>query len=334
MPVYPMIMDQLSIVVLLGGPSAERAVSLLSGDAVARALEERGHRVVRLDPNPDRPADVPLEGTRSRRIAEKSLRAFDWANVDIVFNALHGRFGEAGVAQCILDELRIPYTGSGADVSHWTFDKVLAKERFRRAGVPTPRGHALVDLWISPSAVERLASELGYPVVVKPSAQGSSLGVAIVRSPQGLAAAVSNAYEFRSAVLLEEYIPGTEWTVPVWDDKVLPVIQIVPANEFFDYQAKYSDDRTEYRFEFDVAPEIVQRVADAGLRAAQSLGLQGLSRADIRLTPDGRPYVLEVNSSPGMTDHSLVPKAAARAGWSMGALCEEECRRAMQRQRV
>ena len=320
----------LSIVVLLGGPSAERPVSLRSGDAVAAALAAEGHRVQRFDPHAGRLDPAPLGTPQCVQSAGDALRGYDWRGVDVIFNALHGPFGEDGQAQRILDELQLPYTGSGPTGSSLGFFKSLAKQEFARHGLSTPRGIRF-DAHASLFTLDQAASRLSYPVVVKPEAQGSSLGVTIVPAPDRLPAAVAAALAIDTVAILEEYIPGTEWTVPLWDDEVLPLIQIVPAVGFFDYAAKYSDERTEYRFEFDAAPETLRRIADAGLRAAQSLGLQGFSRADIRLTPDGRPFVLEVNSSPGMTDHSLVPKSAARAGWSLGRLCTEECRRALRR---
>jgi D-alanine-D-alanine ligase len=322
--------ERLHIAVLLGGPSAERSVSLHSGAAVAAALESRGHIVRRIDPNPRLGEGVPL-GT-SELIAEAAwtLEGGDWRGIDIVFNALHGPFGEDGQAQRLLDALGVPYTGSDAVASRDGFHKSLAKERFQTAGVPTPRG----IVCRSDEKAERIqlaADTLGYPLVVKPDAQGSSLGVSIVRSSADLMAALERCFTYGPNVLVEEYITGTEWTVPVWDDEVLPIIQILAAEAFYDFHAKYSDNRTEYRFDFDVPPAVVQSFAAAGRKAARALRTRGLARVDVRVTNDGRPFVLEVNTSPGMTDHSLVPKSAARYGLTLGELCEQDCRRALQR---
>ena len=322
--------QRLAIAVLLGGPSPERRVSLASGAAVATALETGGHRVIRLDPNAGRPDDGPAPGADLVAEAEQTLRNFDWHGIDVVFNALHGPFGEDGGLQQLLDRLQVPYTGSDPEASRLGFHKELAKSRFAAAGVPTPRGVEVTpESPFTPDATD----PLGWPLVVKPSAQGSSLGVAIVRDASQLPSAIANGLTLGDRVLIEEYIPGTEWTVPVWDGAALPIIQIVPAVDFYDFSAKYADDRTSYRFEFDVEAEIIERIARTGTAAAAALGMQGLSRADIRLHPDGRIYVLEVNSSPGMTDHSLVPKSAARMGLSLGSLCEQECRRALCRRR-
>lgn len=320
----------MSIAVLLGGPSAERSVSLQSGAAVAAALERRGHQVRCIDPNPS--ADAARRLGTSESIAEAAWRlsGVDWRGVHVVFNALHGLFGEDGQVQRLLAELGIPCTGSGETASREGFHKGLAKQRFRAAGVPTPRAVECRADWPR-ERLEQAAEPLGYPLVVKPDAQGSSLGVSIVRTAAEFRDALERCFAFGPAALLEEYIAGTEWTVPVWDDAALPVIQVVAAEAFYDFNAKYRDERTEYRFEFDVPETVVQRVATAGLQAARSLGMEGLSRADIRLNEQGQPFVLEVNSSPGMTDHSLVPKAAERQGLSLGELCEQECRRAIER---
>ncbi|MCA9055593.1 MAG: D-alanine--D-alanine ligase [Planctomycetaceae bacterium] len=325
---------RLTITVLLGGPSPERTISLASGMAVADALEACGHHVIRLDPNNGRPADclAPADsGAYAAELiaeAEQTLQHFNWHGVDVAFNALHGPFGEDGRLQQLLNRLQVPYTGSGPEASHVGFHKELAKSRFVAAGVPTPQS---VEVTAETPFTPDSTDPLGWPLVVKPSAQGSSLGVTIVGDASHLPDAIAKCLALGDRVLIEEYIPGTEWTVPVWDGTALPVIQIVPAVDFYDFSAKYADDRTTYRFEFDVDVETLERIAQTGTAAATTLGMQGLSRADIRLHPDGRVYVLEVNSSPGMTDHSLVPKSAARQGISLGELCEQECRRALHR---
>lgn len=327
----------LTVLVLLGGPSAEREVSLVSGGCVAEALARRGHRVIKLDPTPppgtfpSRPG-APLDLHQTISAARERLEGFDWSAVDVVFNALHGTFGEDGTLQEILDSLGIPYTGSGAEASRCGFHKWEARRRFEDHGLGTPRAVLIRTDWPT-SRIEAASRSLRWPVVVKPEAQGSSLGVSIVRRPVDLSAAVERCAQYGAVGLIEEYIAGTEWTVGVWDDFVLPLIEIVPAQEFFDYTAKYADERTAYRFSSHLPEETMQRLATAGRRAARAVGAEGLSRVDVRVDALGAPWVLEVNTSPGLTDHSLVPKAAARMGLSLGVLCEQECQRAIVRRR-
>jgi D-alanine-D-alanine ligase len=327
----------LTIVVLLGGPSAEREVSLVSGRCVADALARRGHRVIELDPTPHqlpfRPTPAaPIDLPRAMTEARRRLQQFDWPAVDVVFNALHGTFGEDGTVQEILDSLGIPYTGSDAEASRCGFHKWEAKRRFEAYGLRTPRAVLFRTDWPA-SRIEAAAQSLKWPVVVKPEAQGSSLGVSVVRRPEDLPGAARRCAVYGAVALLEEYIAGTEWTAPVWDDFVLPLIEIVPAQEFFDYAAKYTDERTAYRFCSHLPEETMQRIALSGRRAARAVGAEGLARVDVRVDAAGVPWVLEVNTSPGMTDHSLTPKAAARMGLSLGVLCEQECRRAIERRR-
>jgi D-alanine-D-alanine ligase len=328
-------MRPLTVLVLLGGPSAEREVSLVSGRCVADALTRRGHRVIELDPTPSpllSGPGTPLDFRQALCEARQRLERFDWSAVDVVFNALHGTFGEDGTVQELLESLGVPYTGSGPEASRCGFHKWKARRRFEAHGLPTPRGVLFRTDWPT-SRMAAAARSLEWPVVIKPEAQGSSLGVSIVRRPADLPAAVERCARYGAVGLIEEYIAGTEWTVGVWDDFVLPLIEIVPAQEFFDYTAKYADERTAYRFSSHLPEETMQRMATAGRRAARAVGAEGLSRVDVRVDASGTAWVLEVNTSPGLTDHSLVPKAAARMGLSLGVLCEQECQRAIVRRR-
>lgn len=292
------------VAVLSGGESAERDVSLLSGEAVARALRCAEHQVTPVDP-----------------AAESDLASRDWSAFDVAFIALHGTFGEDGGVQSILDRAGVPYTGSPAEASRLAFSKAEAKERFFACEVPTPDYHLLVA-GASETMVRRAADHVGYPLVVKPDRQGSSLGVSLVNSPGELAAAWELARQFDSRILIEQAILGEEWTVPLLDQQTLPAIKIGTRRPFFDYHAKYVDEQTTYSFLADVPAAVVRTIEDAALRACRALGTRGLARVDLRLDAAQRPWVLEVNTIPGMTDHSLVPKAAARLGWSMTDLCE------------
>ena len=293
----------LRIAVLAGGTSRERNISLESGDAVTQALLERGHRVKQIDP------------------ALIELTALDWSEYDVAFLALHGTFGEDGHVQQILEDSGIPFTGSDSTVSRLAFSKSAAKERFVQNGVPTPP-YVLIHESDSATRIQQQAAAIGYPLAVKPDAQGSSLGITIVRSPEELPQALARCFHFDPFGLLETAIDGSEWTLGWLDDTPLPLIQIETGRDFFDYTAKYEDDGTQYLFEFAVPTNVVKAIESAGRRAREALGCRGLCRVDLRVDKSGQPWVLEVNTIPGLTSHSLVPKAATRMGLSLGELCE------------
>ncbi|MEX0701065.1 MAG: D-alanine--D-alanine ligase [Planctomycetales bacterium] len=291
------------VAVLAGGDSPEREVSLNSGRAVTRALTVRGHRARQIDPAVTDPAEI------------------DWSLYDAAFLALHGPYGEDGTIQEILERTGVPYTGSDAATSRLAFSKSAAKERFIHHKVPTPP-YVLVHSADARDRIRAQAERIGYPLVVKPDAQGSSIGVTIVPSPAALEAAVAECFRFGSFGLIEKAIIGTEWTVGMLDDVLLPACRITSRREFYDYAAKYQDDDTRYEFEFDLPRETVAAIEHAGRDACRALGTRGMARADLRVDEQLRPWVLEVNTIPGLTDHSLVPKAAARIGLSFGDLCE------------
>jgi D-alanine-D-alanine ligase len=282
----------LCVALLAGGDSDEREISLQSG-----------HTVVHLDP------------------AVVDLPTVDWRTLDIAFNALHGRFGEDGGVQQILEAAGVPYTGSDAATSRLSFNKSAAKERFLQTGVPTPP-YVLVHYADDPDRIARLVGGIGYPLVVKPDTQGSSLGVSIVREPAALDAALRLCFQYDAFGLIESYITGTEWTVGLIDDQVLPAICIETSREFFDYHAKYLDEATQYQFDTGWPVADVAAIEQAGADACQALGTRGMARVDLRVDAAHRPWVLEVNTVPGMTDHSLIPKAAARVGIDFAELCD------------
>jgi D-alanine-D-alanine ligase len=294
---------RLRVAVLSGGPSEERAISLESGLAVARVLGERGHEVITIDPGL-----TPLQAAHFR-------------DVDVAFLALHGRVGEDGQIQALLERMGILYTGSGPSASRLAFSKSAAKEKFFQSGVPTP-DYVLVHESDSVVRTHELAERVGFPLVVKPDSQGSSLGVSIVHSPETLPEALVHCFRFDSFGLMEKAILGTEWTVGLLEDQPFPPIEIESPRAFFDFTAKYEDVSTAYRFEHSIPHDVVHSIIEAGRNAARSLGVAGLSRVDLRLDRQSRPWVLEVNTIPGLTDHSLVPKAAAHAGVELGDLCE------------
>ena len=293
----------LRVAVLAGGDSDERSVSLKSGMAVVEALAQAGHRVLHLDP-----AIVELSG-------------IDWSQFDVAFVALHGRFGEDGQVQQLLDEAAVPYTGSSALASRLAFSKSAAKERFEQFGVPTPR-YSLIHYNDDLQQISRKADDIGYPLVVKPDTQGSSLGVSIVRSPEQLPNALKLCFQYDVFGVVETMIEGTEWTVGLIDAQTLPAIKIETDREFFDWQAKYEDDETRYIFDANVPSDVIANMELVAKNACSALGTSGLARVDLRLDAQNQPWVLEINTVPGFTDHSLLPKAAARMGIDFVTLCD------------
>lgn len=286
----------LTISVLLGGPSAEREVSLKSGAAVAQALRSLGHRVHEIDPHPGALA-LP-------------------AGTDVAFLALHGTYGEDGAVQRDLEALRIPYTGCDAESSRVAFDKVLAKERFVSAGVPTARA-VVVTVPDAPWPV-------GWkpPVVLKPARQGSSVGLVFIDRLADWAAGLAEAFKHDSLVLVEEKIAGRETTVAILDGKALPVVEVRPKQGAYDFHNKYTAGRTEYFCPAPFAPAITERIQAAALNAFHAVGCRDYARVDVMVDASGAPWVLEVNTLPGMTETSLLPKAAAAAGLSYPGLCQ------------
>lgn len=300
------------VAVLLGGFSSEREISLRSGAAVVKALRERGHDVREVD-------------VRDERVAE-----LDRVRPHAAFIALHGRFGEDGGIQALLEAKGIPYTGSGVEASRTAMDKVAAKERFARAGVPVAP-HALVRQAEGLSAAREKVLAFGLPVVLKPRSEGSSVGVSIHRTAEGLDRGLAEAFRCGPDVLAERLVTGRELTVGILGDRALPVVEMRPAREFFDYEAKYSDTRTVYVVDPPLETAQRERVQAAALTAHRSLGCVGFSRVDVMLSDAGEPAVLEVNTVPGLTERSLFPKAAQAAGIPFPELCERIVRMTLER---
>lgn len=286
----------LKITVMLGGPSAEREVSLRSGVAVAQALRSLGHQVNELDP-----------------------QTADWElpkSTHVVFLALHGTYGEDGTVQQRLDQLGVPYTGCDAEASRIGFDKLLTKERFVAAHVPTARFVVLN------SARSTWPSGWQPPVVLKPARQGSSVGLRFVNQVSELGEALAHALQYDSQVLMEEKIYGRETTVGILAGQTLPVVEVRPRSGAYDYQSKYTSGSTEYLCPAPFDPPTTARIQAAGLSAFNAIGGRDYARVDVMVRPDGQPVVLEVNTLPGMTETSLLPKAAAAAGLNYGQLCQ------------
>ncbi|HEY0095301.1 MAG TPA: D-alanine--D-alanine ligase, partial [Archangium sp.] len=275
--------------VLLGGMSSERDVSLRTGAAVAKALRGLGYDVVEIDVGKDLAA---------RLTAEK---------VEVAFIALHGRYGEDGCVQGLLECMFIPYTGSGVMASSLGMDKVFAKQVFIAHGIPTPPYRAFRSGDEARAAADSLP--FGFPVVVKPSREGSSVGVHICKSRDEYLAAVEDASKLAGSILVEQYIKGREVQGGVLDDQALGVIEVVAAREFYDYEAKYkSGGTTQYLFPAPLPPDQYERVNQVCLAAHRALECSGGSRSDVILTPSGEVFLLEINTLPGMTESSLLPK--------------------------
>ncbi|MBU0719089.1 MAG: D-alanine--D-alanine ligase [Planctomycetes bacterium] len=291
--------ETLDITVLAGGPGREREVSLDSGQAVAQALRRLGHHVVLADIGPG------------------DLSALD-RPADFVFIALHGEFGEDGTVQAELDARGLPYSGSRAEASRVAMDKVASKRRFEQVGIPTPRYEVVESL-----EATRLPARFPLPAVVKPIASGSSVDTTIVRSTTDLRSAVGGLVDRYGAALVERYVAGPELTVGILDDQALPVIEVRPKREFYDYQAKYVVDDTEYVFDIELPGALLKRVQALSLQAHGALGCEVFSRVDWMVEAATlEPYILEINTIPGFTSHSLVPKAAARIGLDFDWLCQ------------
>ncbi|MFP2910648.1 D-alanine--D-alanine ligase [Pyxidicoccus sp. 3LFB2] len=289
--------------VLYGGLSSEREVSLRTGAAVSGALRSLGYTVVEVDVGKDLPA---------RLVAEK---------VDVAWLALHGRYGEDGCIQGLLESMFIPYTGSGVLASALGMDKVYAKQVFVTHGIPTPAYRAFHDVASALAAADSLG--FPFPVVVKPSREGSSVGVHIVKTRADYDAAVQDAAKHAGTLLVEQFVKGREVQGGVLDDEALGVIEVRAAREFYDYEAKYkAGSGTQYLFPAPLPPDQYARVNEVSLAAHKALGCSGGSRSDVIITEGGEVFLLEINTLPGMTATSLLPKIAAGRGLDFPALCE------------
>lgn len=330
----------LRIAVLMGGTSAERDVSLASGIRITEALRACGHEVVAVDTvsglltgadeqrllaggvvktvPPDTKALV-----RMNAAMQGTLRSLP--NADVLFLALHGGQGEDGTLQALLDLTGVPYTGSGHLASALAMDKDLSKHLFRAAGVPT------ADWLMAPVAAKQVEATLGFPVIVKPSKQGSTVGLSIVRTQAELQPAIDEAFVHDDEVMIEQFIAGRELTVGVLGDETLPVGEIIAKHEIYDYECKYTPGMAVEEFPAKLTDEETRTVQDLARKAFVALKLRGYARIDFRMSVDGTFYCLEANTLPGMTQTSLIPQAAAAAGISFPELCDRIVQLALDR---
>ncbi len=298
-------MNKRRVGVLMGGTSGERDVSLKTGEGVARALEARGHNVVRVVFGQE-PVDV-------------TLRA---AAVDVAFLALHGRGGEDGCLQGMLELMGIPYTGSSVLASALAMDKLKAKEMFRLHNIPTPPYYVATEQDLIDGQLAELHGSFGFPVIVKPRQEGSSIGLAKAGDLRELRAGIESALDHDRCVLVERYIKATEVHVGILDGRVLGCIEVAPRSGIYDYAAKYTAGATDYIIPPRIASTRARGIMNLAERAVGALGCVGAVRVDLLVTEGENEYVLEVNTLPGMTPTSLLPKIAEHAGIDYGQLCE------------
>lgn len=298
-------LKQQKIAVLYGGNSAERDVSLASGQAVLTALRQQGYDVQGIDTK-----DFPLEKLKEQ-------------GIERVFNILHGRGGEDGSLQGLLEQLAIPYTGCGVMTSALTMDKMRTKMLWKAFGLPIADMVIVHKSQFAELDCEAVVKKLGLPLMVKPSQEGSSVGLTKVKTLDELQGAVAYALQFDETVLIEEWLAGDEFSVPVLDGEVLPAVKIVPEGEFYDYEAKYVSDNTQYFCPAGLSEEREQEIRALVKRAYDIVGCRGWSRIDVMSDAQGNFRLVEVNTTPGMTSHSLFPKSAKTVGYSFEQLVEK-----------
>lgn len=291
------------VALVLGGKSAEREISLRTGQQVGLALKQKGHDVISLD------------------LDSNLVPALEREKPDVVFIALHGRYGEDGCLQGLLEIMGIPYVGSGVLASALAMDKVMSKKLFRLEGLACPRELVVkkqeIDGGDTAEFIERVKETFGFPAILKPNREGSTIGLTLVKEPDQLPDALVRAFEYDSEALVEEYIRGTEITVGVLGNRepwALPVLEIVSATGLYDYEAKYTKGMSEHIIPARISDSAYRAAQRAAVKAHTALGCRGMSRADFIVGPGDRPCILEVNTIPGMTETSLLPDAARAAG--------------------
>lgn len=341
------------IAVLMGGTSPERDVSLTSGRAVAKGLRRAGHDVIEVDAalgteqnweqdlvfkdeikrQPPRADELPAIGPRP---VFEAVHALSMLDIDVVFIALHGVPGEDGTVQGMLELAGLPYTGSGVLASTLAMDKMMSKTIFNEKGIRTPSWLPLsIDSdQFAEGIGEQVENAFDLPVVVKPNNGGSTVGVSIVDEREGLEDALHAAADYAQEILIEQYIPGRELTVSVLGTETLPVIEIHPEHGVYDYECKYTKGKSTYTVPAELPDDITAHTSEMGMRAFEALGCSGFGRADFRLSEENVPYCLEVNTIPGMTETSLVPKAARAVGIDFASLVDRIVRLALEKEKT
>jgi D-alanine-D-alanine ligase len=305
------------VAVLAGGTSLEREVSLRSGRRVQDALTDRGYRVTGMD------VDAHL------------VRTLDEGGFDVAFLALHGSAGEDGTIQSLLELVGMPYTGPDVLASSLAWNKPIAQGLYRRAGIAVP-DHVVLSQQAfremgAAAAVDHVAAELGTPLVIKPATGGSSLGLSVVEDASRLSQAILGAFSYAEAVLVERFVAGTEIAVTLLDGQPLPAVEIHPKEGVYDFAARYTAGATEFHAPARISERAAEACADAATAAVEAVGARDVTRADLILDPDGVPWLLELDTCPGLTETSLVPMAAQAAGLEFEDLCERLVRLALER---
>ncbi len=326
------------VTVLTGGATAERTVAFAGASQIVAALRGRGHEVYVVDTvtgllsdqderhrlsgqvGREPPSTADLDEQERRFLSAELAELAVVRGADVLFPCLHAGRGEGGSLQGILDVIGVPYAGSGPLGSALAMDKDLAKRLFRAAGVPVPAW------FMAPVGPEDVATALGWPVIVKPSKMGSSVGMTLVKNAKGLDPAIELARQYDDEVMVEQFIPGRELTVGILGDVPLPVGEIIPKHELFDYECKYTPGMSEDIFPAKLDAKLARQLQELALTAHRALKLGGYSRIDFRLSPEGDIFCLEANTLPGMTRMSLLPQAARAAGIEFPELCEHICR--------
>lgn len=323
---------KLKVLLLLGGTSPEREVSKSTGKSVYQALLNLGHEVIVLDPayginQPLEVEDYFKDNDYIETLNENYLDAVNLISaeqINVAFLALHGKYGEDGTIQSLLELKGIKYTGSKVLSSAIAMDKIMSKILFEEYHISTPKWfHFKIGERTTEEINEKIEAQFGYPAVVKPNDQGSTVGLTICKSSEQLDEAIHNAFEYSDRVLVEEYIPGREITVAVVDDISLPVLEIRPKHGIYDYECKYTSGMSEYVVPADLPADVSKSLQQIAVLACKSLRYEVYARVDFRLSPDNKIYVLEVNTLPGMTSLSLVPKMAKAVGLSFEQLVEK-----------
>jgi D-alanine-D-alanine ligase len=299
----------MKIAVLYGGISGEREVSLSSGKGIIEALQKNGHEVIGIDFHPHR------------------LHEITQLNVDMVYIGLHGKYGEDGKIQGLLDMLGIPYVGSGVLASALAMDKYKAKQIFNQNGLPVAKGKKYSQDTDYSLIENDILTNFSFPIVVKPNQEGSTLGLTVVKTKGELSEAIKNGFQFDSDILVEEFVKGKELTVAVWgkqgEESALPIIEIIPKNEYYDYESKYAEGGSEHIVPANIPDDLTKKIQEYAVKAHQLLGCRTYSRVDFILSDSGHPIILEINTLPGMTPTSLFPDAAKAVGISYEEMIEK-----------
>ena len=332
-----MLNPKINIAVFVGGTSPEREVSKSSGKAIYQALTSLGYNCTLID---------PAYGTEQPETDEKFFSAKDFGeiknenliktvnselmdNIDLVFLALHGRWGEDGMIQSLLELKGIKYTGSGVLSSTIAMDKDLSKTIFRKNNVNTPSWFTINKKFNRDEVVRIINSKFGYPVIIKPNDQGSTVGLSVVKKDEEIFKAFETAFQYSDLALIEDYIPGREMTVAILEDKPLPVLEIIPKSGFYDYESKYTSGMSEYIVPADVTEDVFDKMQQQAITAFRALRCKAYGRVDFRLNDENIPFCLEVNTLPGMTETSLVPKMANAVGISFEELIDRIIRNSL-----